>query len=219
MLTTNDAEIVLVEAEVTKVLRGRRAAKTLLQPLRLRLLEALSEPNSAAGLACLLEVPRQKINYHLREMEKVGLVEFVENRRAGNCTERIVRASARHYLISPEVLGGLAGGTEGLADKFSSSYLVSVAARTINDVAILRDGARRAGERLATFTLETGARFASPSDLNAFAEELSNAVTRLVAKYHNDKSENSHGFRFALCAHPELTDQERQQLREEQESE
>ena len=196
MLTTNDEEIVLVEAEVTKVLRGRRAAKTLLQPLRLRLLEALSEPNSAAGLACLLEVPRQKINYHLREMEKVGLVEFVENRRAGNCTERIVRASARHYLISPEVLGGLAGGT-----------------------AILRDGARRAGKRLATFTLETGARFASPSDLNAFAEELSNAVTRLVAKYHNDKSENSHGFRFALCAHPELTDQERQQLREEQESE
>ena len=40
-----------------------------------------------------LGLSRQKVNYHLRALEDAGLVEHVEDRRRGNCTERIVRAT------------------------------------------------------------------------------------------------------------------------------
>ena len=42
---------------------------------------------------------------HLHELEKEGFVEFVEQRPKGNCLERVVRATARSYVISPAALG------------------------------------------------------------------------------------------------------------------
>ena len=35
----------------------------------------------------------------------LGWIELVEERKRGNCTERIVRDTATHYLDSPEALG------------------------------------------------------------------------------------------------------------------
>src|SRR5262245_53638880 len=108
---------------------GRAAA--MLNPLRLQLLEKLREPDSAAGLARQMKIPRQKINYHLRELEKHGLVEQVEERKRGNCVERIVRATARHYLISPEALGNLGADPGHMQARVSSTYLVTVPASTL----------------------------------------------------------------------------------------
>ena len=114
--------------------RDPAQAAALLQPQRLRLLEGLSEPDSAAGLARRFGLPRQQLNYHLRELERAGLVELVEERRRGNCVERVVVATARHYVISPEVLGGLGASLDEVRDHFSSTSLVAVAARAIREL-------------------------------------------------------------------------------------
>lgn len=66
-----------------QIVRERDAVLSLLRPLRTRMLELLVEPESAAGLARKLEMPRQQVNYHLREMEKAGLVEQIAERRKG----------------------------------------------------------------------------------------------------------------------------------------
>src|SRR5688572_22997889 len=129
-------------ARPLQLIRGLEQATAALEPTRLRLLTELAMPDgdSASGLARRLSLPRQRVNYHLRELEKAGLVELVREQRKGNCVERIVRAVARSYLISPEVLGGAAPKDEGeVRDRFSSAYLVSAAARTIRDVAVLRE--------------------------------------------------------------------------------
>ena len=84
------------------------AGAALFRPLRARILEELAEPGSAAGVARRLESSRQKVSYHLKQLEKEGFVELVEERRQGNCVERIVRATARSYLVSAEAMGTLA---------------------------------------------------------------------------------------------------------------
>ena len=61
---------------------------SLIDPVRAQILQLLIEPNSASGVARKLGIPRQRANYHVRELEKVGLVELHEQRRRGNCTER-----------------------------------------------------------------------------------------------------------------------------------
>jgi len=179
-----------------------RRAATLLDPLRIRLVEQLREPDSATGLARRLKLPRQKVNYHLRELERDGFVKLVEERRKGNCIERIVRATARYYLITPAVLGGLAGDAMEIQDRMSSAYLVAVAARAIRDIADLRHRAREAGKRLATMTMETEIAFASPELRAAFAEELTAEVARLVAKYHNEDAPGARRFKFLLAGYP-----------------
>ncbi|HEX8692433.1 MAG TPA: helix-turn-helix domain-containing protein [Longimicrobium sp.] len=188
-----------------QVVRESGQAAAMLHPERVRLLGELAEPESAAGLARRLGIPRQRLGYHLRELEKEGLVELVEERRKGNCTERLVRATARSYLISPEVLGPLAGEPARVADRFSVSYLIAVVGRALRDLAVLRARSERAGKKLATLTLETEVRFATAADRAAFAEELADAVARLAAKYHAPDAPGGRAFRFFLGAHPTIT--------------
>jgi DNA-binding IclR family transcriptional regulator len=67
---------------------------TSADPIRARLLAALVEPGSATTLAAAVGLTRQKVNYHLWTLEQHGPVELVAERRRGNMTERVLRASA-----------------------------------------------------------------------------------------------------------------------------
>ena len=187
-------------------MEGMADAAVLLRPLRTRILGMLAEPQSAAAVARTLEVARQKVGYHLKELEKQGLVELVEERKVGNCTERIVRATARAYLVSAEALGSLAEGAAEATDRFSAAYVIAVAGRTLREVAQLRQAADDARKRVATLTLETEIRFASAADRAAFAEELANTVARLTAKYHDASAPRGRVHRLVSFAYPKPTE-------------
>ena len=64
------------------LLQEPERVRTALSPLRRSLLERLREPASATRVAAELGIPRQRVNYHLRELERAGLVELVEERQA-----------------------------------------------------------------------------------------------------------------------------------------
>jgi len=184
------------------VVRSAESAAALLDPARQRLLVHLKEPDSATGLARRLKLPRQRINYHLKVLEGAGLVELVEERRKGNCLERVVRATARAFIISPEALGELGPTRELAADRLSSAYLMVAAGRTIQDVALLENKAKQEGKRLATLTLEADVRFASAETRAKFAEELADAVARIAARYHDDRAPAGRRFRLLAAVHP-----------------
>lgn len=190
-------------------------AAALLHPLRLRIVENLREPDSASGLGRRLRIPRQKVNYHVRELEREGLLEQVGERRKGNCVERIMRASANAYLIDPALLGALGIDPNQVQDRFSSAYLVAVAAKAIRDLSALRSRAEKAGKRLATLTLQTEVRFASAADRNSFAEELARSIGYLTAKYHNETAEGGRRFQFFLGGYPATTQTEQEQSSKE----
>lgn len=186
----------------TEVISQPKAASVALHETRRALLAALVEPQSAAGLARHLGLPRQRLNYHLRELERCGLVALVEERRKGNCTERIVQATARSFVISPTALGTLGPTPDAAADRFSASYVVALAARTIHEVGALDTQARAAQKRLATLAIDAEVRFATADARAAFADELSDCIARLVAKYHDDRAEGGRRYRLMALAHP-----------------
>jgi predicted ArsR family transcriptional regulator len=186
------------------LLQNTEQVSAILPPLRRRILGSFTGPESAAGLARRLEMPRQKINYHLREMEKAGLLQMTGERQARGCTERLLRPTARAYLVNPEVLGDLASEPDSTSDRFSSSYLIAMAARLIRDVATLRGRAAKARRKLATMTLQTDIRFESPAERTAFADELTTTLARLAAKYHSDAPE-ARSYRFLVGGHPVIT--------------
>src|SRR5213595_796449 len=96
------------------------AAEASLDPIRARLLAELAEPGSATTLAARVGLARQKVNYHLRALERHGLVELVEERRRGNCTERVLQATAASYVISPTALPDVAPDPEQGRDQLSA---------------------------------------------------------------------------------------------------
>lgn len=187
--------------EPVEVLNQPARVRAALSPLRRRLLRELRVPASASGLAPRLGVTRQRLAYHLKVLEDQGLVELVEERQRRGCTERFLRTSARALVVDPEVLGELPGDDPLTRDRFSSAYLVAAAARLLGDVAVLRDGARKAGKHLATVTQEAEIGFRTPGDLESFTEELAGAVAGLIAKYHVDV-EGSRPYRLLIGMHP-----------------
>lgn len=202
----SDMTVASAAARSVEVVAGARAARALLDPLRRQILERLALPGSAASLARALGLPRQRLNYHLRELEKAGLVSLVEERKRGNCTERVVRASATSYLISPAALGALGENQEERRDRASAAYLVAAAGRAMREVGELSLRARAEDKRLATLTLESEVRFRSAEERAAFAEELANAVAGLAARYHEPK--RGRAFRFLVAGWPGPSRQE-----------
>lgn len=183
-------------------------AAAMLHPMRLRILDALREPGSASTVARQLGLARQKVNYHLRELEKAGFLEEVEQRRAGNCIERIVRAKATHYLINPEILGRLAADGAAVEDRVSSAYLIALAAGAIRDVAVLQERAAKAKKRVPTFALQSDVRFATAEARKQFTEDVANAIARLIAKYHDDETPGGRAYRFIVGAYPAVVRKE-----------
>ncbi|HSB09945.1 MAG TPA: helix-turn-helix domain-containing protein [Blastocatellia bacterium] len=187
------------------VITAPERVATVLSPIRRQLLENLAEPDSASGLARRLGLPRQKINYHLRELERAGFVELHEERQRRGCVERQVRVTSRAFVISEDFLKGLAADPDSIRDKFSSAYLIAAAGRVVRDVALLRERASSVDQRLATLAIETVVSFASPSDFNAFSAELATEIARLAVKYNQQRSRNSRKFRVVVASHPVVT--------------
>ncbi len=179
-----------------EVVRQPSKAAALLHPDKRRLLEMLREPDSSAGLARRLGSGRQQVNYHLRELEAAGLVEFVDERRKGNCVERLVRATAASYLISPEAIGrlGCGCGHPGCMcppqdePVTAGDKLARAAARAI----------RAAGEgACVSAPFEAEVRFLDAKSREEFEREVVNAIGALIRKF--DSPEGQAG-RYRLVA-------------------
>jgi DNA-binding transcriptional ArsR family regulator len=189
------------------VIQDPAAAEVSLDPIRARLLAELAEPASATMLAARVGLPRQRVNYHLRSLEQHGLVELVEERRKGNCTERLLRATAASYVISPAALDAVAPDPARSPDRLSARWLLAVASRLVRETGELITGAAKARKPLATFAIDGEVRFASAADRAAFAQELAGAVTALVGRYHDETAAGGREHRVIVAVHPSVKSQ------------
>jgi DNA-binding transcriptional ArsR family regulator len=187
------------------VIEDPAAAEVSLDPIRARLLAELAEPGSASTLGGRVGLTRQKANYHLRALERHGLVELVEERRKGNCTERVLQATAASYVISPTALSAVAPDPSRAPDRRSARWLLAVAGRMVREVGELISGASAAGKPVATLAIDSEIRFGSAADRAAFAAELAESVNALVAKYHDATATRGRDHRFVVALHPSIT--------------
>ena len=185
-----------------EVIDDPAVAVVALDPVRSRLLSELAEPASAASLATRVGLSRQKVNYHLRALEAQGLVQVASERRWGGLTERLLVATARSYVVSPGALGEVATDPDRSSDRLSARYLVALAARMVREVGSLAKRADATGKRLPTLALDTEVSFRSAAERAQFTDELAQAVTGLVARYHVDTGAGRRRYRLVVGAHP-----------------
>lgn len=192
----------MAQAEIVEVIQDAARAAVALHPVRLQILERLEQPASPSSLSKTLGIPRQHLNYHVRELEAAGLVEMVEEKKRGSVTERLYRSTAKSFVIGPKALGEMRADPDSVRDRFSSEYLIAIGSRLVEDIADLRSQR----PTIPTLALETTVGFASDADRGAFARELTAAVSRLVATYHHDDSEE---FRVIVASHPSIPEEQK----------
>ena len=184
-----------------QVVTQAKQGSVLLDPERRKLLENLATPDSASGLARRLGISRQVVSYHLKELEKVGLITLAEERRKGNCTERLMQRAALSYVIDPAVLGSLDADPAIVADRVSAPYLMALAARSIKEISHL-SRANGDGKIVPTLSLDTEIRFRSAEERTAFIGEFTAHLTELVRKYDSSDGASGASFRFFTASYP-----------------
>ncbi len=183
------------------VVRDAEALQALGHPIRVRALEALREPASAAEVARRIRQPRQKVNYHLKQLEQAGLVERAGERRVGNFVETLYRSAASSFVVSPEVTWADPRRARVLQAQISLGELVRLGERLQADAVALLDRAAFEGATIASASVGTEIRFATEADRAAFLSEYLSAVGRLIDRFASpDREPNRH----AVAAYPDL---------------
>jgi len=158
-------------------------AAAVLEPLRLSILQIARSPISAAEIAGRLRLQRQRVNYHVRRLADQGLLRRAGRHRKRNMTEQRYVASARAFLLAPELLGPVVPDWREISDTAGAAYLLALASRLQTDVARAEAQFMREGRRFSTLTLKSQFRFESPAQRAEFARALRQAVVDAIARF------------------------------------
>lgn len=185
----------------TYVVESPDQAMALLNPLRAEILGRLTEPASAAELARGIHEIPQRVNYHLKALEKVGLVRRVGTRQVRNLVEVLYQAIARTYILS-ETLNWPKETVDRIKDQGSLSHLITAAERIKRDALTLLERSDQQ-EEVPSATVDTSIRLATKEQRSAFVQEYVQLVSQLVEKYQaHDETEEA--YQVVLAVYPQI---------------
>jgi biotin operon repressor len=173
-------------------------------PVRAAILDAMREPSTAAAVARVLGQSRQNVAYHVRELEKVGLVRHVGQRQNGNFLEQTYVAVADTLVISPKCTwGDPRRRTEALVDQLSLAALIEAGERLQRDSALLLDRAAFDGEEIPSASVCTDIHFSSEEARSAFLRDYVKTVATLARRH---SSRGGSAYRLLLAVYPDPED-------------
>ncbi len=169
----------------------------LASPFRRQILEELTEnPDSAANIARRHEMSRQRVGYHMRDLEKAGYIEVAGERQQRGLKERLYRVRSFAYVH------GTPTTIREVQDRYSWSTLVNSLAQGLWDLISVRKKADGEKKRVATLGIEVELTLANPKTRNAFTRELVSNIEDLVAKYDAHDVKNGRQFKLLIGAFP-----------------
>lgn len=177
--------------------------QALAHPLRLDVIAALSHPDSAAGVARHIGRPRQQVNYHLKELARVGLVKPAGERRKGNFIEQLYQAVARRFVVSSRFTWNQERLEATLRDQVALAQLAELGDSLQRDSARLIDAAMIKETEIPSVSAIAEVRFESQASRAQFLEEYVEALQKLLNKHGGTKGD---AFRVVFAAYPDLED-------------
>ena len=168
-------------------------AEALLRPKRVEILRRFAEPQTCTQVGAEIGESPQAVYYHVKRLQKPGLLELVDERRVRGIVEGIYQAVARSYWVAPELVGRL-GPERSPSDHLGLGYLLTLSEGLQADLARLAS----APAALPSFGVSGDIRLA-PDQGAAFVGDLQRAFQEILDRY---TSPEGHGFRLALACYP-----------------
>ena len=182
--------------ERVRYIESFQQARALLKPLRLEIVRQLAEPKTCNDLAKTFGVSPQKIYYHVKLLERAGLVDKIAEQPVRGFMQGIYRASASSYWLSPQ----LAGQGSQTRDDVSLSYLLALAEQIHLEVGSLSESR----DETPSLSINAQVELGDQSDRSAFLAELHATLTGLAEKYGRTAGEGraSEIYRLAVASYP-----------------
>ncbi|MDN4073852.1 ArsR/SmtB family transcription factor [Fictibacillus terranigra] len=174
-------------------------AAALLHPIRSELLSALKEPASATEIAKQLNETPQKINYHLKALEKVGLVFRAGTRNVRNLVEVLYQAVAKTLIFS-DSLGLSPEASQKLKDQHALAHVLSLTETMKKDALQLME--RAEDQQIPSAVLQSTVSLSNEEERNQFINEYFSLLQQLVGKYQSGKKEQGEDFQVSIAVYP-----------------
>lgn len=175
-------------------------AAALLKPARLSVLRGMADPTTCTELAQTLGSTPQKVHYHVKALERAGVVEKIAERKVRGIHEGIYRATATSYWLSPRLVGQV--GARRTRDQASLGYLISLAEEVQEDVGRLAASNDEA-EHIPSLGLAAHINLGDGAAREEFMHAVTEMFQTLAERFSNTTDAPGSTFRLALACYPE----------------
>jgi DNA-binding transcriptional ArsR family regulator len=174
-------------------------AAALLHPIRSEIIRLLREPRSATELSKEMNDSAQKVNYHLKMLEKVGLVVRAGTRNVRNLVEVLYRSVGKTFLLSDSL--GLSQETiQKLQDQTALAHVLAFTERVKRDAVSLME--QSADQEIPSAVMEMEISLSGTAERQAFLQDYTNMLTQLIKKHHDPKKLESKTFHVSMTMYP-----------------
>jgi DNA-binding transcriptional ArsR family regulator len=180
-------------------LENPEQALALLNPLRVEILRIMNEPASASEVGRQLRETPQKINYHLKSLEKVGLIQRSGSRQVKNLIEVLYQSISKNFII-PESFGWSEETVSRMKDQSALTHLITISERMRSDALQLMETSEES-VAIPSAAMETEVYLPKEADRQAFIHDYAEAMKLLAEKYCTDSHNNA--FRVLMAVYPE----------------
>ncbi len=192
-------------------------ALMLLKPQRLELLKLLDEPRTCPELADYFGESAQKIYYHVKSLEKAGLVEKTDEKRVRGVVEGYYQARARSYWLAPQLVGKI-GSPHRAQDQMSMRVLLDLTEAMHDDIGRLANHAAETGQHMPTLSLSAHIHLPDAGRRADFMRDVQAMVQDLARKYGLPDDDiqvetDEQGFRLAVICYPRIEGDDSEQHR------
>lgn len=184
------------------LIENSESAGQLLRPIRIRVLTQLAEPLSCPEIGRRLNLSTQKIYYHVKVLQKAGLVRLVEERRKRGIMEGVYQAVARSIWFSPRLVARL-GGQRAISQQASLAYLLQMAEELQIDIGHLAES--EATTPFDSLAIDARIQLRDSTERSQFLNEVKNFFQQLAHRYgarEDDATGNNDSFRLMMACYP-----------------
>jgi len=163
------------------VIKDVATLKVLADPLRIQLLSELTvAPRTVKALAAQIGVPQTRLYYHIKLLERHGIIRVVARRMVSGIEERSYQTTAKSTIVSPTLGAELArsGAVKAMFDLFAAQMEVA-----------LSDAVPVGDPHSAVIALSTMPVFLTPDEVPAFQEALQQFVKPYTEETRWDRNE------------------------------
>jgi DNA-binding transcriptional ArsR family regulator len=184
----------------TFVVSEPEQAAALLHPVRSEIISLLKEPRSATELSKIMNDTAQKVNYHLKALEKVGLVVRAGTRNVRNLVEVLYRSVGRSFLLSDSL--GLSQDTmKKLQDQTALAHVLASAEKMKREAVLLMEQAENADE-IPSAVMNMQISLNGVRERQSFLQDYANMLTELIEKHHHPDGSESRIFHVSISMYP-----------------
>lgn len=170
------------------VIEDVETLKAVADPLRMRLHTELDKPQTVKELASALGVPPTRLYYHMKILERAGLIRVIARRVVSGIEEKTYQTTAKSTTVSPALGAMLAesGALEALLDLVATELEIA-----------LQDPTPVGDPNGSVLALSLTHVFLAPDQ----TEEFQKRVFDLIAEYNEPVRDASNEYQIFFEAH------------------